>query len=90
MYKSVVDALFTGVSKHNNIVKTGIFAVMAATGLRLRANHKKIASRRFLASRRCSLQARLTCGVTGEAKVNHSALLFFVESQKLGAGSWNK
>ena len=90
MHKSVVDAQFTGISKRHSIVKTGLFAVMAATGLRLRVNHKKIASRRLLASRPCSLQARVTRGVIGEAKVNHSALLFFVESQKLGAGSWNK
>ena len=90
MHKSVVDAQFTGISKHHSIVKTGLFAVMAATGLRLRANHKKIASRRLLVSRSCSLQARLTCGLTGEAKVDYSALLFFVQLQKLGAGSWNK
>lgn len=93
MHKSVVDAQFMGVSKHHGNVKTGIFAVMAATGLRLRVNHKKIASRRLLVSRACTLRVQARHDATGEAKVivvKKGALPLFVESQKLGAGSWNK
>jgi hypothetical protein len=91
MRKSVVDALFKGVSSSRSSIKTGIFALMAASGLRLRVKHKKIASRRLQVSRSCSLQARLTRNFTGEVKaivaIKKGALPLFVQSQKLGAES---